>query len=77
MYTSLSIAIHNYLHLIIFFTAYLLSQQWRKSQLGTELPEKVFLLPKECKAFQEYYDHIQQALESIAGMDDLLAGSSL
>ena len=42
-----------------------------------ELPEKVFLLPKECKAFQEYYDHIQQALESIAGMDDLLAGNSL
>ena len=76
MYASLSTATHYYCH-VIFFTAYLLSQQWRKSQLGTELPEKVFLLPKECKAFQEYYDHIQRALESIAGMDDLLAGNSL
>ena len=42
---------------------------------GTELPEKVFMLPKQCKAFQEHYDHIHQALESIAGMDDLLAGN--
>ena len=33
------------------------------------------MLPKECKAFQQYFDDIQQALESIAGMDDLLAGT--
>ena len=35
------------------------------------------MLPKECKAFQQYFDDIQQALESIAGMDDLLAGIHL
>jgi hypothetical protein len=52
----------------------LLSHQWQKSQLNTEVKERVFTLPRECKPFQAYYDNVQQDLQSISGMDEFLAG---
>ena len=52
----------------------LLSHQWRKSQLNTEVKERIFALPRECKPFQAYHDNVQQDLQSISGMDEFLAG---
>ena len=54
--------------------AQLLAGQWRKAQPRSELPPRVLKLPKDSKAFSNYYDKVQDDLQAISGMDELLAG---
>ena len=56
--------------------ATLLAKQWRKSQPRTELPPTltVFSLAPKSAAFEAYYDKVQEHLQSLSGMDELLAG---
>lgn len=46
--------------------------QWRKPE---ELQTRVFELPNS-NSFEEYYDRIQGDLQTMSGMDELLAGTS-
>ncbi len=38
------------------------------------MPIKMFTIPRDSTAFGEYYDHIQDGLKTLAGMDELMAG---
>ena len=35
---------------------------------------RVFSIPQHSTAFEEYYNHIQDGLKTLAGMDELMAG---
>ena len=37
---------------------------------------KVFRIRKDSKTFTNYFDHVQEQLETLASMDDLLSGNN-
>lgn len=51
-----------------------LAAHWKKTKPNTEIPPTLFKIAKESPAFSGYYDRVQENLQSIAGMDELLAG---
>ena len=59
------------------YTAKLFSKQWRQpDSSGQKLPTLEFHIPEESTAFADYYDRIQDNLESLAGMDEFIAGNA-
>ena len=38
------------------------------------MPVRVFRIHRDSTSFGEYYDHIQEGLRTLAGMDELMAG---
>ena len=54
--------------------AALFSKQWRISHNETELPSRIFVLDERSNVFEEYYDKIQEYLQSLSGMDEFLSG---
>ena len=56
---------------------FLLQKQWKPVQhMGETLPPRVFTVPRNSATFGNYYDEIQEILKCIAGMDELLQGST-
>ena len=57
------------------FAANLYAKQWRKPAIkDEELSPKVFHITPNSPVFGEYYDRVQELLQSMAGMDELLQG---
>ena len=60
------------------FAANLLARQWRKpDEAGREVPPRVFQISNTSTTFSQYYDEVQEWLKSMAGMDQMLPGTSI
>ena len=59
----------------IFLSAGLFEAQWRRPLEDNKVLEpREYILPKDSKVFEEYYDQIQGTLKSLAGLDEFLTG---
>ena len=55
--------------------AKLLADQWKScTSTHTLLPVRTFRIARDSTAFGEYYDHVQEGLRMLAGIDELMAG---
>ena len=63
------------MYYICSYLAKLLADQWKPCiSARTTVPVRVFRIPSGSTSFGEYYDHIQEGLRTLAGMDELMAG---
>ena len=75
--------IHEMCSMSFYFCVYirvakLLADQWKSCpSTQTSLPVKIFRIARDSTAFGEYYDHVQEGLRTLAGMDELMAGKCM
>ncbi len=64
-------------HFLCVSVATLFANQWRKARKNEELHPRVFTISSDSTIFQNYYDEVQELLQSLAGMDELIPGNRL
>lgn len=53
------------------------ASQWRKAPRQSDLQPRIFRLPSNSEVFSAYYDRVQADLQTMSGMDELLAGETI